>query len=68
MCGPYFTGDDETLFLAVQHPGESDDEDPNAKPATFEAPSTRWPDFKPDMPPRPSLLAVTKRGGGKIGV
>jgi uncharacterized protein len=68
MCGPYFTGDDETLFLAVQHPGEADDEDPNAKPATFETPSTRWPDFKPDMPPRPSLLAVTKRGGGKIGV
>jgi uncharacterized protein len=68
MCGPYFTGDDETLFLAVQHPGEADDEDPGAKPATFEAPSTRWPDFRPDMPPRPAVLAVTKRGGGKIGI
>ncbi len=66
MCGPYFTPDDETLFVAVQHPGEADEEDPKAAPATFENPSTRWPDFKPDMPPRPSVVAITKRGGGKI--
>jgi secreted PhoX family phosphatase len=66
MCGPYFTPDDETLFLAVQHPGEGDDDDPNAPPATYENPSTRWPDFKPDTPPRPSVVVVTKRGGGKI--
>ena len=66
MCGPYFTPDDETLFLAVQHPGEADDDDPNAAPASYETPSTRWPDFKPDMPPRPSIVVVTKRGGGKI--
>jgi hypothetical protein len=68
MCGPYFTSDDETLFLAVQHPGEADDDDPNAKPATFETPSTRWPDFQSNIPPRPAILAVTKRGGGKIAV
>jgi secreted PhoX family phosphatase len=65
MCGPYFTPDDQTLFLAVQHPGEGDDE-PNAAPATFENPTTRWPDFKPDMPPRPAVLTVTRKGGGKI--
>jgi uncharacterized protein len=68
LCGPEFTPDDETLFVAVQHPGEADDEDPNAKPVSFEQPSTRWPDFKPGMPPRPSVLAITKRGGGKIAV
>ncbi len=67
MCGPFFTPDDQTLFLAVQHPGEADEEDPKAAPATFEAPATRWPDFKDAMPPRPSVLAVTRRGGGPVG-
>jgi secreted PhoX family phosphatase len=66
MCGPCFTPDAETLFVAVQHPGEADDDTGPA--ATFENPSTRWPDFKPDMPPRPSIVAITRRGGGKIGL
>lgn len=67
LCGPYFTPDDGTLFVAIQHPGESDDDDPAAPPASFDNPSTRWPDFKPGMPPRPSVLAITKKGGGRIG-
>lgn len=67
MCGPMFTPDDQTLFVAVQHPGEADDDDPHSGPATYENPSTRWPDFREDMPPRPSIVAITKRGGGKIG-
>jgi len=66
MCGPYFTPDDETLFVAVQHPGEADEDDPKAEPATFEKPATRWPDFKPNIPPRPSIIAITRKGGGKI--
>jgi uncharacterized protein len=67
LCGPCFTPDDETLFVAIQHPGEADESDPNAPRSTFENPATRWPDFKEAMPPRPSIVAITKRGGGKIG-
>jgi len=62
MCGPFFTPNDESFFLAVQHPGESEDDT-----ASYDSPATRWPDFKDNMPPRPSVLVVTRRGGGKIG-
>jgi uncharacterized protein len=62
MCGPFFTPSDETLFLAVQHPGEAEE----GAPANFDNPATRWPDFKDGMPPRPSVLTITKKGGGKI--
>jgi uncharacterized protein len=67
MCGPCFTPDGETLFLAVQHPAEDGDEwRAFNRFSSFEDPSTRWPDFKPDMPPRPSVMVVTRRGGGRI--
>jgi secreted PhoX family phosphatase len=67
LCGPIFTPDDETLFVAVQHPGRGGDDWPGFnRVSTYDDPSTRWPDFKPGMPPRPSVLAITKRGGGKI--
>jgi uncharacterized protein len=67
MCGPAFTPDDETLFVAVQHPGDDGPKwEAFGRSSSFEDPSTRWPDFKPDMPPRPSVVAITRRGGGKI--
>ncbi len=60
VTGPSFTPDGETLFLSVQHPGE----DPGS---SFDHPSTRWPDFAENTPPRPAVLAFTRKGGGKIG-
>ena len=68
LCGPCFTPDDETLFVAIQHPGEAPETDDGGAAATFENPATRWPDFDPAMPPRPSLVAITRKGGGKIAV
>ena len=60
VCGPRFSPDGKTLFLAVQHPGDGDG-------TSFESPSTRWPDFDDRMPPRPSVLAIRRRDGGAVG-
>ncbi|MEM1314345.1 MAG: PhoX family phosphatase, partial [Pseudomonadota bacterium] len=44
LCGPYFTEDQETLFLAVQHPGTDGTKDFEGfeRDSTFEDPATRW--------------------------
>ncbi|MEQ8966416.1 MAG: PhoX family phosphatase [Azospirillaceae bacterium] len=70
MCGPKFTPDDTSLFLAVQHPADAGVEDwPEfGRASTFEDPATRWPDFEDGTPPRPSVVVITKQGGGPIGV
>ena len=60
MCGPIFNPEGDAFFLAVQHPGDGNG-------ASFEAPSTRWPDFQDAMPPRPSVVVVTRLGGGQVG-
>jgi hypothetical protein len=69
MCGPRFSDDGETLFVAVQHPASDGVEAFKGfeRTSTFEDPATRWPDFRDGMPVRPAVVAITKRGGGVIG-
>ncbi|WP_138467708.1 PhoX family phosphatase [Poseidonocella sp. HB161398] len=65
-CSPAFTADGTSVFISVQHPGElrmSDDEDAES---IAEA-GTRWPDFDPATPARPSVVVLTRRDGGMVG-
>ena len=69
MCGPFFTPDTQSLFVAVQHPAEGGEDWPEfGRASTFDDPATRWPDFQEAMPPRPAVVVITRQGGGKIGV
>jgi secreted PhoX family phosphatase len=69
LCGPSPTPDLTTFFVAIQHPGDDGtDWKPFGRLSTFDDPSTRWPDFNSAMPPRPAIVAITRNGGGKIGV
>ncbi len=61
VCGPEFTPDNTTFFIAIQHPGEGKD-------STFENPRSRFPDYQDHLPPRPSVVAVYRRDGGKVGI
>jgi secreted PhoX family phosphatase len=51
--GPTFTPGDQTLFLSVQHPGES---------GTAAAPQSHWPDYDSGYQPRPAVVWVGRSG------
>ncbi|MGR3250281.1 MAG: PhoX family protein [Paracoccus sp. (in: a-proteobacteria)] len=68
MCGPCPTPDLATFFVAVQHPGDGgEDWEGHGRASYYEDLSTRWPDFRDDMPVRPAVVAITRQGGGRIG-
>ncbi|MBB1488161.1 PhoX family protein [Oceanospirillum sediminis] len=69
MASPTFTPDDKTMFISVQHPGSDGSKQyPDfARESTFSDPLTRWPDFRSDTPPRPSLVVISKKDGGVVG-
>jgi secreted PhoX family phosphatase len=57
VCGPEFTPDYRALFVGIQHPGEE-----GKGPSD---PQSLWPDLT--WPALPSVVVVTKQGGGRIG-
>jgi len=57
-CGPVVQ--DGRVVVCVQHPGETDD-------ASWASPASHWPDGG-DAKPRPSVVAVWKSDGGRIGM
>ena len=60
LASLFFGPDNKTAFFSVQHPGEEGE-------STFDKPQNRWPDNNPNMPPRPSVVAVMKTDGGDVG-
>ena len=64
VTGVAFTPDSITMFVSIQHPGEtpSDRSDP-ANPTQY----SNWPDYAPNGRPRSSLVAIRKMDGGIIG-
>ena len=64
ITGGSFTPDGSTMFINVQHPGETPSErsDP-ANPRRY----SNWPDFKPGGRPRSATVAIRRRDGGVVG-
>ena len=64
ITGVTWTPDGTTMFLNVQHPGETPSErsDP-AEPNKY----SNWPDYKPGGRPRSATVVVRRRDGGVIG-
>jgi secreted PhoX family phosphatase len=64
VTGCVMSPDLRTVFISIQHPGETPSErtDPD-KPRAV----SNWPDFRPDGRPRSATLAITREDGGVIG-
>ena len=64
ITGATMTPDGTTMFVNIQHPGETPSErsDP-AEPGKF----SRWPDYAAGGRPRSATVVIRKRDGGLIG-
>lgn len=64
ITGVAFTPDGTTMFISIQHPGETPSErsDPR-EPRKY----SNWPDYQPGGRPRSANVVIRKRDGGVIG-
>jgi uncharacterized protein len=64
VTGVALTPDGTTMFISIQHPGETPSErsDP-ASPTRY----SNWPDYNPAGRPRSATVVVRKKDGGVIG-
>jgi secreted PhoX family phosphatase len=64
VTGCALTPDGRTMFVNIQHPGEtpSDRSDP-ADPTKY----SNWPDFRPGGRPRSATVVIRRRDGGLVG-
>ena len=64
ITGATATPDGRTMFINIQHPGESPSErsDPEAPRRV-----SNWPDFRPEGRPRSATVVIRKDDGGVIG-
>jgi secreted PhoX family phosphatase len=64
ITGAAFTPDARTVFVNIQHPGETPSERSDPKePRKF----SNWPDFKPNGRPRSATVVIRREDGGVIG-
>jgi hypothetical protein len=56
-CGPFITGDERSVFVAVQHPGE-------ITGASIDKPASTWPDG--DFA-KPAVVVTWRLNGGPVG-
>jgi len=64
VTGATVAPDGRTMFVNIQHPGESPSE--RSDPANPRR-SSNWPDFRPNGRPRSATVVIRKADGGLIG-
>jgi secreted PhoX family phosphatase len=64
ITGATGTPDGRTMFINIQHPGET----PSMRTDPREPRKvSNWPDFNPNGRPRSATVVITRKDGGLIG-